>query len=788
MGLTACFLLVLYVQQELSFDDDFEDREQIYQVNLFASFGGEAFTTSNTSPPVGTTLQAEFPEIESFTRHYMPGDVVLQNEAEAFTESNLWLVDSNFLSFFSFPLLEGEATTCLEGTNALVLTETIAKKYFGDAPAIGKSLELEKELFTVTGILADLPRNSSLQFDMLAPIASSKNVERFSWSWIWLQVDTYVRLNAPMNTTQVASLEQKFPAMVHQHAASAFDRIGQNLDDFFAEGNRWELSLLPLSDVHLYSPDVSSRLGTKSDIEEVYIFSTIGFFILLLACINFMNLTTARSLARAKEVGVRKLLGSSRAILVRQFLSEAMLYALVSGILGVVLVYFLLPSFNSVMNQTIVFSDLSKTWGLIALAVLPLSAGLLAGIYPSIYLSHFQPLSVLKSRMSTAKGGSTWIRNGLVVFQFAISIALVICTLVVLEQINYSINGDLGMDKDNLLVIPNAESLSTKSEAFKQELLKFSEVKAVSISTDLPGDGNVFADFYIPESEANKTELEDVTLYSYMVDDDFLPTMNIQLAAGRNFDENRSLDSTAIIINEAAARLLGWQNPIGKQFTYPGDRNRQYEVVGVMKNFHQRSSRYGIEPFALFHDSSDSYDLGRSSLAVKLTSGMAAETLDKIETLWSQFAPATPFRYTFMDDNLQAQYRSEERLASMLSSFTLVSILLACLGLLGLITYITRQRTKEIGIRKVLGASTSNILTLLSKDFMQLILLALVIASPIAYYFMEQWLQDFAYRIDMQWWTFLVAGLCAIGIALFTVSFQSIRAAVANPVESLRSE
>jgi len=785
IGLTASFLIILYLQSELNFDRFFEDSDQIHQVILTSSYGGEEFTTSNTPPPVGETMQAEFPEIESFTRHHMLNDMVMRYEDNFFTESGVWVVDSNFLEFFSFPLIEGDRKTCLEGTTSVVLTESTAKRYFGSESALGKTVELKNSPFTVTAVLEDLPRNSSLQFDILAPIANSSSVDRFSWSWIWLQMDTYVKTREPMNDQQLADLEAKFPAMFRQHAASAYDRIGIDLNEYFAEGNRREFGLNRLSDVHLYSSHIGSRLGTIGNIQDIYIFGTVGFFILLLACINFMNLATARSLGRAKEVGVRKMLGSRRSTLIQQFLSEALVYGIVAGILSIGLVYLFLPYFNQIMNQSLLFSDLLNTWSMIAMIGLPVTAGLLAGSYPSFYLSKFKPISVLKSRLSTSKGESAWVRNGLVVFQFAISVALVICTLVVLQQVNFTKNGDIGMDQENVLVLQNVNYLGEKQKAFKQELLNLPAVQSASLSSDLPST-NAYGDYYSPEADENNSGIvEDVTIYSYQADDDFLPTMGIELVEGRNFDEARGLDSDAIIVNEATVRFVGWQDPIGKRLIYD---DRQYVVIGVMKDFHPQSLHYDIEPFAIFHESSNSYDLGRTYAALKIRAGEDRAVLDQVKKLWSDFAPQSPFSFSFLDEEINAQYQSEERLGAVLSTFTFLSIFIACLGLLGLITYITQQRTKEIGIRKVLGATTASILTLLSKDFLKLIIIALVVASPVAYYFMNQWLQDFAYHIEISWWMFALAGLSAIGIAFVIISFQGVKAALVNPIDSLRNE
>ncbi|MEO1262836.1 MAG: ABC transporter permease [Bacteroidota bacterium] len=789
VGLAACFLIIMYLQHEMGFDQFFKDSERIYQVNVSARFGGDEYDTSNTPPPVGEALAEEFPEVESYTRFHMPGDLILRNLDRKFTESNIWLVDSNFLEFFSFALMEGDAATCLEGTRSIVLTENMAQKYFGTASALGKEIFMEEEVYTVTGVLKNLPQLSSLQFDALAPIASSRRVDFFSWSWIWLQVDTYVKLAQPLDAGERSALEAKFPPMVRKNAASAYKRLGQDIDEFFRQGNRWELSLTPLEDVHLYTSGIGGRLTTKSDIRDVYIFGTIGFFILLLACINFMNLSTARSMGRAREVGVRKVLGSQRSGLIWQFMTEAMLYSFVAALLAIALSQVMLPMFNQMMDIELGVPDLLSGWSLTAFLVLPVLAGLLAGSYPSFYLSKFKPVAVLKSKIPTVSGSHAWVRSSLVVFQFAISVTLVICTLIVLQQINYSTNGDLGMDKENVLVIRNAQLLGEKAKSFKNEMQNLPEVSHASIATDLPAIGWEFTDYYIPERDATNPDLmEDLSLSSYMVDDDFIPVVGFEIIEGRGFNDERGLDSLAVIVNEETVRMVGWENPIGKRLTYPGGRNETYEVVGVIKDFHARSMQYSIEPFALFHESSKSYDLEYKRLAVKIASGSERRVLDKAKALWTSFAPNAPFGFSFLDDEINALYQSEERLGTVLSSFTFLSIFVACLGLLGLIAYTTEQRTKEIGIRKVLGASTVGIVGLLSKDFFQLVIFALILAAPVAYFFMKNWLQDFAYPVDIEWWVFALAGLVALLVTFLTVGFQSVKAALANPVESLRSE
>lgn len=794
IGLAACWLMLLFVQHELGFDRFFDKAGRIYQVNLSGTMGDQSFETSNTPPPVGPALLEEFPEVQAYTRIFELMDGVVKQDAtgQIFTEMNLAAVDSNFLDVFSFELLSGNRQTCLTRPGTVVLTEPMAKKYFGDEPALGKMLLVNNKLRTVTGVLAPLPGQSSLQFDFLFPLHAVEVVRQFSWSWVWLQLDTYVLLKEKPEPQQLAALEAKFPDMVRRLAAPAFERIGQPFEAFLQKGGRYDFSLKALPNVHLHSAGITSRITNLGNIRDVYIFGIVGLFILLLACVNFMNLSTARSQGRAKEVGVRKVLGSAQRALVRQFLTESMLYSLTAGVLAAMLVQATLPWFNQLTGGSLRLSGLLAGWtGVIALA-LPFVAGLLGGSYPAFYLSAFKPQAVLKSGGApgaSKTGGNALVRNGLVVFQFTIGVALAICTLVVIEQIAYSKNRPLGLQKDNVLIIANAQRLEDRVDAFRQQLLQLPQVIGAAFSTDAPTRGN-FGDFYVPDAEdGNPAVAKDLTLSSYLVDDDFIPTLGIGLASGRNFSITEfPSDSSGVILNEAAVRMIGWANPIGQWLTYPGGDNTRYRVVGVMKDFHLASLRTAIEPFALFHQRSHSYTLPTSLLAVRLQPGSENAAIARIEKQWKATAPNMPFDYAFLDEDFDALYRSEEKLGAVLGSFTALAIFIACLGLFGLIAFAVEQRTKEIGIRKVLGASITSIVGLLSKDFLKLVFFAFLLAAPLAYYFMDQWLQDFVYRIDMPWWVFMLAGATALALAFFTVGVQSVKAAVANPAETLKSE
>ena len=785
VGISACFLLLLYIQHEMGFDQFHQTGDRIYQVNLKVNFGGDVFNTSNTPPPVGETMANEIPEIESFTRYYMPGNLVFRQQERVYTENNAWAVDSNFLDFFTFPLLAGDAKTALVNTNSIVLTESMAKKYFGTTSVLDKEIFLNDTPFTVSGVLADLPQQSSLQFDMLLSIAASRSVSRFSWSWIWLQLDTYVKLKQPADAQAIAAINAKFPAMVRQHGAKAFKQIGRDLDEYFAAGNQWELWLKPIKDIHLYSIAASSRIANLGSAKEAKVFGVVALLILLLACVNFMNLSTARSIKRAKEVGVRKVLGSRRNDLIQQFMTEAIIYSLVAGLLALVLMKFTLPYFNTLVGLKLTMSDFFEGWIWIVFIGGLLLTGFLAGSYPALYLSGFKPIAALKNKITAHKDGHHQVRNGLVVFQFAISIALISATFIILQQIKYS-KRDLGIEEHNVLIIPNMQHLGQQTKAFQEALEKLPEVLYTTQSSDIP-TGGFYGDFYVPETDGQNNQLAaDLSLSSYMVDDNFVETMGIEIIAGRNFDEQYGTDHQSVILNETAVKYVGWENPIGKYISY--DNHRRFQVIGVMKDFRTHSSRNPIITFGLFHESSEAYNEPQSFIALRLQNGSEAKVIKEAKDLLAKFGNGLPFNFTFLNENYNNLYQSETRIGGILSVFTSLSIFIACLGLLGLIGYTIEQRTKEIGIRKILGASITGIVSLLAKDYLKLVFIAFLIAVPFSYYFINDWLNDFAYRIELEWWMFTLSGVAAGLIAFATIGWQSAKAALNNPIDSLKTE
>ena len=556
----------------------------------------------------------------------LPGDEVVHFENKgqkiSLTEKNILVVDSNFLKFFNYPLLAGDVSTCLSGVNSLVITQKTAKKYFGDESPIGKTLIFDEYSapFTITAVLKDIPKQSSLQFEVLQPVASMPAIKHFSWSWIWLQMGTYVKLrsNVPTDAAGIAKLESKFPQMVATQAASAFKRVGQPWDEFKKKGGRWDLHLQPLTDLHLYSANVGTRFFEQGDIKYVYIFSAVALFIMLLACVNFMNLSTAQSAKRAKEVGIRKVLGSERNQLVRQFITEAMLYTLFAAFVALIIVMLVLPAFNHLANKALsldIFLDF-RTWvGVISLVLI---TGLLAGSYPAFFLTSFKPVSILKGSSLLKGAGSGFLtRNALVVFQFTVSTVLIICTIVVYKQLVYNQTKDLGFSKENVIVLSNASRLGTREEGLRQELLKLPQVANASISTGMPALSS-FGDTYNPEinpGNVNGGETS-IQLSSFMVDDAFVPTLNLKVVSGRAFSKDFT-DSASVLLNENAVKQIGWKDPIGKTITYPGHDDQKFTVIGIVKDFNFESLKSDFSPFALFYTTSKTYRIRSSYIAVR---------------------------------------------------------------------------------------------------------------------------------------------------------------------------
>lgn len=798
IGLACVCLIAVYIKTELQYDQQFSDAERIFRVNLNGKMGEEEFYAGYTPPPAGKALMANFPEIERYTRIHQPGEKMLKradiDQANtAYNENGILSVDSNFLQLLNYPMSKGSPEHCLLHPKSIVLKQAMVRKYFGNEDPMGKTIQIEgdDQPYTVTGIVEESKTPHSLSFDFLIPIANQQDVQYFDWSWVWLNVATYVKFkeHVPTDPAAIKKLESKFPEMMKQQAAGAFDRIGQPYDEFLEKGGKWDLSLQPLTAIHLYSSNIISTVTDQGNIQTVYFFAVIALLILVLACVNFMNLTTAGAVRRAKEIGVRKVVGSTKGSIAKQFYMEALLLSLLSGLIALLLVYLALPYFNELIGKSIALDTLWRGGGWILFLLLICCCALFSGSYPALYISRFKPIIVLKGQgTNKIDSGNKTIRGSLIVFQFAISIILIIASITVYQQLKFTQIHDLGLDKENVIIIPNANRLGSSQVSFREEVKKTPNVVNASISTGVPGKG-AFGDFYIPlPNDGDEPAVKDITLNSYLTDDDLIKSLGISMASGDAFEKGFD-NSRTVLINETAAKRMGYKNPIGKFIKYPGGNAAEsYQIIGVMKDFNTASLHSPIIPFALFHETSKSYDLPSSFLVIRVKPGDLSPTLKTLGELWKTFSPSAPFEFKFLRDDLAMQYDADQRTAKVIGIFTALSVVIACIGLLGMIMFAAQQRTKEIGIRKVLGATVSGIVTLLSKDFIKLVLIALLIASPIAWWAMNKWLEDFAYRITIQWWMFALAGFTALAIALLTVSFQAIKAALTNPVDSLRDE
>ena len=794
VGMAACWLIGIYVYHERSFDKFLPDADRICAVTLDFKIGTEEGKTTNTPPPLGPRLAADYPEIEMTARTFSLGSAVvrrpvLNDEPLQYNENNAIAADTSFLKLFGFPMKEG-SSSALNRSGNVVLTETMAEKYFGSKSPIGQSLEVNGHVFAISGIVKNLPPTSSVQFDFLLPIADYKVVENFAWSWIWLQVDTWAKFHEKPTPEMLASLEAKFPAMVKKYAPAAYERIGQDFLKQLEKGDKLDVKLVPLKSLHLNSEIPYSRLKTLGDKQQVNIFSIVGGLILLLACVNFMNLSTARSIKRTREVGIRRALGSNKSILVSQFLTESLLFSFVAMVFASILVSLTLPFFNQLTGLMLTISDLFHFRIIPFVVLLPLVSGLLCGLYPAFYFSGFRTINISQVAGTLATDGPAFVRSGLVVFQFSVSIILMLGAFVVYRQLNFATKISPGLQRENVLIVENARHLGNSSarETFQQELLQIPGIIHTAYSSDLPSRGS-FGDYYEPEQgDQNHAIVQNLLLSSFMTDVNFVPTLGIKIISGRNFLSDKGGDSTSIILNEAAVKAIGWQNAVGKWIRYPGNKNQRFQVVGVMKDFYMGSVKTAIEPMAFFNESSRTYQSWNSNMAIRLRPGSEKAVIEKVALLWKSVVPNVPFEHDFLDSSFARLYISEAKTSVVLGVFTGLALFIGCLGLFALAAFTAEQRTKEVGIRKVLGASVMGLVTLLSKDFLKLVLIAIIIATPLAWYAMNIWLQNYTYRIEVNWWFFAAAAFVAMIISLITVSFQSIKAALTNPVKSLRSE
>jgi putative ABC transport system permease protein len=770
VGMACCLLILLYVQYELSFDRYNEKIGQIYRLcERFVPVqeGGSDFVEVAAPAAWRTALLADFPEILHLVRIYpAPGQRLISYKDKRFYESQVAWADSSLFEVFTLPLVSGNPKTVLAEPGAVVISETTARRYFGDEDPLGKTLAIEGTDCRVTGIMRDMPANSHFQFDLFASMSSLGALDA-RVQWIYHVFYTYLLLPSGYNPDD---LEKKLPGFIEKH-------LGRELTT--QQGSDLRPFLQALADAHLRSAHFNADITPQGDIRYIYIFSTIALFILLIACINFVNLATAQAANRAKEVGMRKVLGAQRTQLIQQFLGESVLLSFAALLTAVVLVELLLPPFNRLSGlplDTVYHRNIPAALGLFGFTLL---VGIGAGSYPALFLSGFQPARVMKGGFSFGAKGE-FFRKGLVIFQFVISIVLMIGTSLVHRQLDYIQYKKLGFDKEQVVVIPiQGNTLRERYDVLHNQILHAPGVIAVGAASNLPGR-TIPGNMVIPEGHKPRS------MRMLFVDHDFPTTLGMEVVAGRNFSKNfPSDDPSAFLLNETAVNEFGWDDPIGKQFAWilPDRVVKSGTVIGVLKDFHIRPLHEKIEPLVLF------IWPGRlNNVYARIAPDDVQNTLASLEKVWQIVYPEYPFEYTFLDDEVNRLYQGEQRLAQIFGYFAGLAFLIAGLGLFGLAAFIAEKRTREIGVRKVLGASIAGIVALLSKDFLKLVLVALVVASPLAYFAMNRWLQEFAYRIQIGIETFLLAGVSALAIAWLTVSYQSIKAALGNPVEALRYE
>jgi putative ABC transport system permease protein len=771
IGITCSLFLLMYILDELSFDRYHKNAENIYRVVSNIKEPDNAFTWAVAQIPLAEEVRDNYPEVVNAVRFFGTGRTLYKNGDKQFYEDNFFLADSTVFDMFNYEFINGDKATALDNSFSLVLTEKVAIKYFATPEeALGKSIQNQRgEEFKITGVLKDVPLNSHFRFDGLI----SRNTQPgYQGSWGNFGVGTYLQLPegydlAKMNASLDTIIKEKVNPIFEQYNIV----IGYELQK--------------ITDIHLYSK-IQDEAEAGGDISYIYIFGVVAAFMLIIACINYMNLATARSANRSKEVGIRKVMGSRRRQLVAQFIAESMVLAIIALVVSMILIYALLPAFNTLANKELPFSYILQPIVLYSLLGVILFVGVVGGSYPAFYLSGFNPVNVLKGKLA-AKGGSLVFRKVLVVAQFAISIFMLISTLIVFDQLQFIRNKDLGFDKSRVIRIElSGRELREKSAVLMERLRQNSEVMSVGMANSSPGQG---IGKLLLKVEDNEGKMTDRGVDLFNADFDFIKTLGMTIVQGRDFSRDVASDTTyAVLVNESMVKRMAWDNPIGKKFVFqgggPDGTDIEKRVVGVVKDYHQNSLYDVIEPLMIILNYNQNY------IFVRTAEGDVRESLAAIEAGWNEIFPNSIFEYNFLDQDFNSQYKADEKRSQIFTAFSGLTVLIACLGLLGLSAFTTEQRTKEIGIRKVIGAGVSGLVILVSKEFFLLVGIGMILAFPAAWYFTENWLQNFAYRIELegQWGTFVLSALLAFVITFITVGYHVIRAASANPVSALRDE
>jgi len=780
IGLAVSMLILLFVQHEVSYDAYHENADDIYRIVLDGSFAGQTITGPVAPAPMGPTIVSDFPEAEASARVFgFLGNSVLRNGDVVINSDQVAFADSSLFDVLTFDFLRGDPSNALTKTQSIVLTESMARRLFGPEDAFGQTIIVgDSTRISVDGIIADPPSNSHLQFAAYRSLIDMGMAN--SNQWISNNFVTFLKLRPG---SDASALEAKLPDMFGTNIGPQIEQtMGITYDEFVAGGNVLAYHFQPLRDIHLGSSDFQIDIQTPGNSAYVILFSAVAVFILLLACINFMNLATARSATRAREIGIRKAVGSDRRQLIMQFLFESSLMTVLALTLAAMFVWIALPSFNDVSGLSLSLASFLTPTFLIWVTAGAALVSLAAGLYPAVYLSSFDPATVLKTE-TFASGSRSMLRNGLVVFQFSISIGLLIGTFVVRDQLNYIQTKDLGFDREHVVVLTRGFELGGQYQSFKDEIMTHSGVMAIGGSSSVPGAIHGGTG-YVPEGGTpDKPEI----FAPIVVDHGFVDAMGIRMAEGRMFSEDFPSDTAAYVINQAAMRKLGWESGVGKvllgmdQFDGDNFSAAQREIIGVIEDYHFMSFRNPITGAVLQLTSQP-----MPNILVRITGNDVEGTLEHIRGTWAEFRPDTPVNLTFLNESFANLAASDERLGQLFAGFSLFAILIASLGLFGLAFFVTEQRTKEIGVRKALGASVREIVLLLSKDFTRLVAISLVVATPLAWLGMSRWLEGFVYRTDISVLSVALAGLLALAIAWATVSYQSIKAARSNPIKALR--
>ena len=778
-GLAVCLLIVLYVTDEWGYDKYNKNADRIYRLDADLLVNGTLFNSATSPNPMAATLVKDYPQIEQFVRLSFEYDLLVRKDNQNIQEHHSVLADSSFFKVFTAPMIAGDPSTALVQPNSLVIDETTARKYFNSTDVVGKTLYLNNaDNCKITGVIKDFPRQSHFHFSFIRPFHEV-------WpgqdnDWMTNGIHSYILVKPGV---QQSFIQSRVDDIVHTYVSKQLEGLFHaSIHDLQSRGDHFRYHLMPLTDIHLHS-DKTFEFEANGNANYVYIFSVIALFILIIACVNFMNLSTSRSANRAKEVGIRKVSGSTRNNLIIQFLVESVLMSYFALVLALLLSSLLLPWFNQLAGKQMRVDTLFSLQLIPALIALVFVVGCAAGSYPAFYLSAFNPIQVLKGKIASGFRNS-WLRSSLVVFQFSISMMLIIGTIVIYNQLGYIRSRKIGYDREHVLVLHNTENLDRQVNTFREELLRLSGVEQASISADLPtaGSGNLNQRGWFRDAGLNAKNV--IIMTSIYVDENYIPALDMHIEKGRNFLAGYKTDSTGIILNETAARMLGWKDLPDAKLYLPGDSYKPvaYHVIGIVKDFNFGSMHDKVGPMVM------SLSQSQADIAIRFKTGNIPLLVSQIEDKWNSMAPGMPLSYTFMDNDFNNMYSAEQQTGKLFTTFAVFAIFIACLGLFGLVTYAAEQRTKEIGIRKVLGARVGRIVSMLTKEFVGLVFIATLIGFPIAWWAMNKWLESFAYRININWWVFVIAGVTTMMIALITVSLQAIKAALANPVKSLKNE